>query len=431
MFGILWQVSSVLAAAALLTIGTSLLSIILPLSLARAEVSTELTGIVMAAYYAGLMFGARYGIAIITRIGHIRAFAGFAAICCAAVLSHPLWVDPLPWIVLRLISGFCLAGLFATMESWLNDITNNQTRGRVLGVYLMTSYIAAAIGQLMVNVWDVWQVYPYLVAGLIVSLSLVPVVLTRVMAPDITQVTPLSLRRLLHISPLAVVGTFCSGLLMGAFYGLGAVYGQLIQLDVFGISIFLAGLVLGGFLLQFPIGKLSDVLDRRTVMAVVMAVAVVLSVVGALLPSFTGNIWAYVAIAALVGGPFSVVYPLALGQAFDYLPKDSYVAASGGLLLSYAIGATLGPIVCSFLIGQVGSIAFFGFFAVVCLLLCGFVILRMRARTALPASEQEVYQAVPVNSPIAAELDPRGPEETGGGAGPEAGADTAVGAGVP
>ena len=407
MFGVLWQVSSVLAAAGLLTVGTSLLSIILPLSLARADVSTEMTGIVMAAYYGGLMLGARYGIAIITRTGHIRAFAGFAAICCAAVLSHPLWVDPAPWIVLRLVSGFCLAGLFATMESWLNDSTSNQTRGRVLGVYLMTSYVSAAIGQLMVNLWDVWQVYPYLVAGLIVSLSLVPVVLTRERAPDIAKVEPLKLTELLRISPLAVVGTLCSGLLMGAFYGLGAVYGQLVQLDVLGISIFLSALVLGGFLLQFPIGKLSDVLDRRTVMAVVMAVAAALSVAGALLPSFTHEFWAFALIAALVGGPFSVVYPLALGQAFDYLPKERYVAASGGLLFSYAIGATLGPVVCSFLMGQIGAVAFFGFFAAVCFLLFAFVVYRMRVRTALPAGEQEVYQAVPVNSPIAAELDPR------------------------
>ncbi len=416
MLGVLWQVSSVLAGTALLTIGTSLLSILLPLSLARNGISTELTGLVMSAYYGGLMLGARYGLSIITRIGHIRAFAGFAAICCASVLAHPLWVDPAPWIALRLICGFCLAGLFSVMESWLNDSTTNATRGRVLSVYLMTSYISSTVGQLMVNVWDVWQVFPYLVAGLIISLSLVPVVLTGVHAPDISRVQPLKLRRLIKISPLAVVGTFCSGMLMGAFYGLAAVYGQLVQFDVLGISVFLSAMVIGGFLLQFPIGKLSDVLDRRTVMATVMAVAAALSVIGVLLPNFTGNFWFFVVLAGLVGGPFSVVYPLALGQAFDYLPKESYVAASGGLLLSYAAGATIGPIVCSFLMGQIGPSAFFGYFAAVCFLLFAFVIYRMRVRTPLPAAEQEVYKAVPVNSPIAAELDPRSgtPAEDGG-----------------
>jgi MFS family permease len=215
--------------ACLLMIGASLLGILLPLSMARAGFPTELTGLVMSSYYAGLMLGSKYGLGIIVRFGHIRAFAGFAALVCAAVLAHPLWVDVAPWIALRLVCGFCLAGLFAVMESWLNDSSTNATRGRVLSIYLMTNYIAMTAGQLLVNLWDFWKLEPFMVGGLIVALSLVPVVMTRERAPDISKVQPLKLRELFRISPLAVTGTFCSGLLMGGFYGMGAVYAALVE----------------------------------------------------------------------------------------------------------------------------------------------------------------------------------------------------------
>lgn len=413
MIKVLWQVSSVLVGTALLMIGSSLLGILLPLHMARSGFSTETTGFVMASYYAGLMLGALYGLRFIIMAGHIRAFAGFAALVSAVVLLHPLYITPWAWVVLRLLVGFCLAGLFAVMESWLNERSTNETRGRVLGVYLMTQYISLTCGQMMVNFWQVWQLEPYMIAAILVSLSLVPVVLTRESAPDLSRVQPLRLLELLRISPLSVMGTFCSGLLMGGFFGMGAIYAKAIQFDTFGVSIFLSGLVVGGFLLQFPIGRASDIFDRRTVMAAVLAMGAILSVVGALLPQVTSNLWAFGLLAALIGGPFTAVYPLAIGQAFDYLPKERYVAASGGLLLSYAIGATAGPIVASFAMANIGSYAFFGFFALVTLLLLGFVLYRMRVRTPLPPSEQEVFRNIPAISPVAAELDPRAlpPEE--------------------
>jgi MFS family permease len=418
MLSILWQVSSVLAGTALLMLGTSLLSILLPLSLSRSGFSIEIVGFVMSAYYGGLVLGAIYCMRIIARIGHIRAYACFAAITCAAVLAHPMWVDPFFWIGLRLITGFCLAGLFAVLESWLNHSSGNRTRGRVLSIYLMTTYVSITAGQLLVNLWDAWQYMPYMVGGMVVALSLVPVVMTRVEAPDISQSEHLPARELFRISPLAVVGCVSSGLVLGGFYGMGAIYAKLIQFDQWGVSVFLSAMVVGGFLLQFPIGRLSDKLDRRTVMAVCMLLATGLCAAAIFVPRLSAEIWPIAAIAALCGGPFSVIYPLSTGQAYDYLPKERYVAAAGGLLLAYAVGATAGPIVVSFLMGRLGAEAFFGFFAVVCGLLCLFVVYRMRMRTALPANQQEVYRQVPAYSPVAAELDPRA--TTKGGAASQA-----------
>ena len=407
MLKVLAQVSSLLAGTALLMVGSSLLSMLLPLSMERAGFSTELTGFMMASYYGGLMLGCLYSLRLILMVGHIRAFAGLAAVVAAVVLTHPMAFSPWIWMVLRLIVGFCLAGLFAVMESWLNERASNETRGRVLSVYLMTQYLSLTVGQMMVNLWDITALEPFMVAAILVCLSLVPVVLTRERAPDLKQAERLGILALFRISPLGVVGTFCSGLLMGSFYGLGAVYGNETGFDVLEISLFVSSLVIGGFLLQFPIGRLSDIFDRRTVMVVALLFGVMLAAGGVALRQATDNIWYFMILTACLGGPMTAVYPLSVGQAFDYLPKEKYVAASGGLLMSYAIGATVGPIAISFVMSWTGPDAFFGFHSVVSLLLASFVLFRMRRRAALPAREQEVFKPLPAVSPVAMELDPR------------------------
>lgn len=407
MFQILAQVSSLLAGTALLMVGSSLLSMLLPLSMEQAGFSTELTGFMMASYYGGLMLGCLYSLRLILMVGHIRAFAGLAAIVAAVVLTHPMAFSPWIWMFLRLVVGFCLAGLFAVMESWLNERASNETRGQLLSVYLMTQYLSLTAGQMMVNLWEITALEPYMTAAILVCLSLVPVVLTRERAPDLKAAERLGLVALFRISPLGVVGTFCSGLLMGGFYGLGAVYGNETGFDVLEISLFVSSLVIGGFLLQFPIGRLSDIFDRRTVMVVALLFGVMLAAGGVALRQTTDNIWYFMILTACLGGPMTAVYPLSVGQAFDYLPKEKYVAASGGLLMSYAIGATLGPIAISFAMSWTGPDAFFGFHSSVSLLLAAFVLFRMRRRAALPAREQEVFKPLPAVSPVALELDPR------------------------
>lgn len=407
MLQVLWRVSSLLVGTALLMAGSSLVSMLLPLAMERAEFSTEMTGFIMASYYGGLALGCLYSLRIIIMVGHIRAFAGFAAVVSALVLVHPMAFSAPVWILLRLIMGFCLAGLYAVMESWLNERATNETRGRVLSVYLMTQYLSLTVGQMMVNLWDLSQLEPYMVAAVLVSLSLAPVVMTRESAPDLKQVQPLGLRELLRISPLGVVGTFCSGLLMGGFFGLGAVYGAESGFSVFEVSLFVSALVVGGFCLQFPIGRLSDIFDRRTVMFFTLLFGVALAAGAVALRQMSNDVWFFLALTAALGGPMTAVYPLSVGQAFDYIPKERYVAASGGLLLAYSVGATLGPIAISFAMSWTGPNAFFGFHSLVSLLLALFVLYRMKKRAALPAREQEVFKPLPAVSPVAMELDPR------------------------
>jgi len=346
---------------ALLMAGSSLLGMLVPLIMNQQGFSTGTIGFVMAGYYIGLIFGSRYGQPLILRIGHIRAFAGFAAVVAAVCLLQPMLLTSTVWLLFRIMQGFCLAGLFSVIESWLNERSENATRGRLLSIYIMTQYISSALGQLVVNVWDIGDLHPFMIAGSLVALSLVPVVITRQAQPDLTQVQPLRMIDLYRASPLAVVGTFSSGIISGAMWGLGAVYAGSIGLDTLGTTIFYTSVVLGGFLLQMPIGRLSDKLDRRTVLAGVLVLTAGLCALGAILPSFGLGLIPVSIVGFLIGGPLVATYPLSTGQAYDYLPREKYVAAAGKLLLFYALGATAGPIVCAQIMGFLGPATFYYF----------------------------------------------------------------------
>jgi len=390
---------------ALLMAGSSLLGMLVPLIMNQQGFSTGTIGFVMAGYYIGLIFGSRYGQPLILRIGHIRAFAGFAAVVAAVCLLQPMLLTSTVWLLFRIMQGFCLAGLFSVIESWLNERSENATRGRLLSIYIMTQYISSALGQLVVNVWDIGDLHPFMIAGSLVALSLVPVVITRQAQPDLTQVQPLRMIDLYRASPLAVVGTFSSGIISGAMWGLGAVYAGSIGLDTLGTTIFYTSVVLGGFLLQMPIGRLSDKLDRRTVLAGVLVLTAGLCALGAILPSFGLGLIPVSIVGFLIGGPLVATYPLSTGQAYDYLPREKYVAAAGKLLLFYALGATAGPIVCAQIMGFLGPAAFYYFIGGFSIALFVYVLYRMRVRAPLPPREQEAFQVAPASvTPVTSEI---------------------------
>jgi MFS family permease len=327
------------------------------------------------------------------------------------VLLYALWFQPYVWALLRGLNGFCMAGLFAVIESWLNERSSNATRGQILSLYMVTSYAASSVGQFMVNLSDVQTFTLYCVSALLLSISLVPVVLTRVQGPDLRGVAPLKLRELYRISPLGVVGCAGAGVLSGSFYGMGAIYAQAAHLTVFQVSLFMGAAVVGGLLLQWPIGRCSDKFDRRTVLLVVLIVTALLFLANYLL-SLAGlegkaRDWIVIGLPLFFGGGMAVIYPLAIAHAFDYVSKERMVAASSGLLLAWAIGATAGPLVASTLMGQFGSQMLFVYMAVVAGALAFFTNWRMTRRAALPASEQASFVPVTATSAVAATLDPR------------------------
>ncbi len=406
MLPVLTSISSIFTAVLLFMLGNSLLGITLPLKMEAAGLANEMTGVVMAAYFAGLMAGCVYGRALIFRVGHIRAFAGLSALNVGAILCHAMIFDPLAWAVLRFVTGLCLAVLFSALESWLNDRLDNTNRGRVLGVYMVITYGAMALGQISVNVWSLDSQGGFIAAAFLTSLAIVPVALTRAEAPSLAKAAPITLGELYRVSPLAMASAVCSGLMLGAFWGMGAIFGREIGLTVLETSLFTGSYILGGLLLQIPIGRLSDRFDRRTVLCNVLAVAIMVCFAGLGAGRLGDPLPLVLALAALLGGTISNVYPLSIAQAFDYLERERYVAGASRMLMSFSFGAVAGPLICSAAMTWLGPHAFFAYIGAVAALLTGFVLYRMGRRKALPVDQQGDFVALPRTSPIAAKLHP-------------------------
>lgn len=401
------SVFSLLLGAGLLALGVGLIGMLLPLRMGIEAVPPQIAGYVMSAYYAGFVIGSLTGQRIIQRVGHIRAFAAFAAILTAALMFHALIFDVFVWGFMRALVGVCMAGLYAVIESWLNVRSSNELRGQVLSLYTLTIYVFSGLGQLSVNLDEVGSVRLFCLGALLTSLSLVPVVLTRVAGPELGHIKPMSLKELLRASPLGTVATAGAGVMSGSLYGLGAVYGTEIGLTVLENSIFMGAPIIGGFLLQWPIGRLSDRFDRRTVLFGVLISAVAAA---GLITFFSVGQSGFLLLSAanlLLGGFLATIYPTAVAHAFDYLDRSQMVGANSGMLLAWAVGATAGPLVASSVMGLLGTSGLFFFIAGTAVALAIYTRWRMLRRAAKPADEQSKFVPVPSTSAIAGALDPR------------------------
>lgn len=400
-------VFSLLFGCGLLVLGNGLIGILLPVRLGIEQVSADISGLVMSAYYLGFMMGSVLGQGIIRRVGHIRAFAAFAALATATSLVHALVFNVALWAVLRILTGFCIAALYATIESWLNVKASNEGRGQILSIYLVTTYLASLIGQLLINAIEIEGLGLFCLGALLMALSLVPVVLTRVAGPELGGVKRLGLRVLYKASPLGVVATWGAGMLSGAFYALGAIYAGSLHLSVLQISLFMGVPIFGGLVLQWPIGRLSDRYDRRTVLLGVLVMCVVSSVVLSIFSFGGASLTTLLVAVVFLGGALATIYPIAVAQAYDYVDRADMVGASGGLLLVWAIGGTVGPLVASFFMGRFGPSALFVYLAVVGSAIATFTAYRMLRRQALPSAEQTNFVPMQTTSAIANALDPR------------------------
>jgi MFS family permease len=360
--------------------GTSLLGITVPLELRADGTSTEVIGLVGTAFFAGFLLGARYSRIAIMQVGHVRVFAGLAALSAASALMFPFLPFPAGWMVLRFINGFCLVGIGAVTESWLNERCTNGNRGGVMGIYMVVNYFAVACGQLLVNVTDLGGSEAFMLVAFLFSLSLVPMVLSRTPSPDMGHVETLSFRQLYALTPLAVVGSGVAGVLTGTFYGMGALFARSIGLSVLEVSVFTATVIGGGLLFQFPVGWLSDRFDRRGVLAAVLFSVVLVSLALMAAGALGEHFWALLVLGALLGASMTVVYPISIAHAFDHVARERFVAASSGLLLAFGVGATAGPLLASIAMGQVGPYGFFVFFATVAAIFAGFVVYRWQRR---------------------------------------------------
>jgi MFS family permease len=303
-------------------------------------------GAVGAGFWLGIVLGSLGGGDLIRRVGHIRTFAALGAIASTAALLHLLVIDPYVWVLARAMTGFCFAGLFMVVESWLNNAASAQTRGQVLSLYGMTGLMAGIGGQLLLPAADPAGFRPFCVIATIIAFALVPIALTRSAAPARPEEkVRISLRRLYRQSPFGIVAAFLCGVTTAAFFSLGPVWAQRRGLDMRAIAAFMSCGTLGGFLTTWPLGWLSDRIDRRTVIigAAVMASTALLTMV-AVVPNDVSPEVLYLCVA-LFGGTVIPTYSIVIAHVNDSVDAGEFVAASGGLLIVQGAGATIGPIV--------------------------------------------------------------------------------------
>ncbi|MDD9717368.1 MFS transporter [Dinoroseobacter sp. PD6] len=400
---------SLLTATVALMAGNGLLGVVLPLRMEAAEYPVALTGAIMAAYYLGLALGGFRAKRVILRIGHIRAFAAFAALTSTVCLAYAFCFNPAAWVLLRVINGFCIAGMTTTIESWLNERSSNATRGRVLGYYMLAFYLAIALGQTLVNVAPVNGDDHLMIAAALIGLSLVPVAMTRLGEPDLREVRSLGVGDLYAASKVGVVGASVAGILVGSFYALAMVFARQIGLGVTEAALFMSTVVIGGLAAQVPVGMLADRFDRRIVMAcILLAVGLSWGLLSGAITNGGVPLAVLVVMALAFGGAISSVYPLCVAQTFDRLDRRAYVAASGRLLMIYSIGATIGPLLASGLMAVYGPRSFFLFESALAMAYACFVLLRVVTGAKLPAEgEREKYVPLPDTSAVTSALDPR------------------------
>lgn len=391
MFSTVFSISSLLLGIAILLVGSGLLGTLLALRAGVEGFTAAVVGFIMSAYFVGFFGGTFLCPRIIRRIGHIRAFAMFAAIASSAAILHVLLVEPWFWSALRVVTGGCLVGLYMVIESWLNTQTPNERRGRVFAIYMAVTLLALALGQGLIATAAPAEFTLFAVVSMLFSLALVPVAFTTVTQPDPVPLPRLGLRRLVDASPLGVAGAFVSGLVLGAFWGMGPLFGQRIGLDTAGIAVLMSAAILGGALMQWPIGRLSDRRDRRRVLGAVSAAAALFAVAAFAaaplsFPVFIGCMFLY-------GGVAFSVYSIGAAHLNDNLVADDILEGSSGLLLLHGVGAAIGPAAAGVLMTSFGPRSLLMYFAVVLLALAAFARHRIRRAPPVPV---EAHTAVTV-----------------------------------
>ncbi len=358
-------ISSLLAGVALLLLGHGLLNTLLTLRGVAEGYSTGLIGLLMSGYFAGFLLGTWLAPSLIRRIGHIRTFAFYAALAAVAVLLHVLVVNPWVWLVLRVLYGVSLVTLYMVIESWLNAQVSGEKRGQVFALYMAVNLGALAAAQQLLNLDSPMTFTLFALAAILICSALMPITLTRQAQPSLPDMPATDLLQLARIAPLPLMGAGISGLALGGFWGLAPVYASQVGFDAAGVGLLMSMTILGGAVLQWPIGLFSDKHDRRVVMLWVVAIAAVLALVVA--PIQAGPL--LLGLMFLWGGLAFSIYSIAVAQMVDHLHPDEILSGSSGLLLANGFGAALGPVVAGGLMHLFGAVALPLFFAVtLCLL---------------------------------------------------------------
>lgn len=357
--------------------------------------------VVTSGYFVGFLSGARITPQLIRRVGHVRVFAALGSFMSAGLIALPLITEPWAWTLLRVLIGFCMSGVYVTAESWLNHAATNETRGKILSAYMLAQTIGIIGAQGLLTLGDAATSALFIGASILVSVSFAPILLSVSPVPVVEVARPMALRELFRGSPLGTVGIFLLGSVYATQSGMGAVFGTQIGLSASQISLFVAMLFAGALVLQYPIGWLSDQIDRRKVIFGAAALGAVACGFGWLV---SGDIWFVMAAAFLAGGVTTPLYALFLAYTNDALSADEMPAASGGLVFTFGLGAIAGPLVTGWAMQWLGPNGFWLFLGATFVVISAYALYRMTQRAATPSDETERYlNVLPSSSAVAVE----------------------------
>ena len=405
------------AGAALIMVAHGLQGTLIPIRASLEGFPTAATGAVMSGYFVGMLAGSTLSPALVRQVGHVRVFAALASLASVSVLMHALFVEVVFWTAMRVVTGFCYAGMYVVVESWLNQRAANHNRGRLLSLYMVTMFAGAASGQLMLNAADPGAFDLFLVVSILVSLALVPLLLAARPGPRPRRAGRLTVAELYRASPLGVVAAALTGVVHGSLFGMGPIYAREIGLDVGQVAWFMALATIGALFSQWPLGWLSDRVDRRRVMlgaALVGAAAPAVVAAGLVAPGASSAF----AMMFVLGGAALPLYSLSISQVNDYLSPRQMVGASGTLVFVTGCGLITGPLAAAFALETMGPAGYLQCLVAVLAVLAGFIVFRMSQRAAKPVEEQAGY--VPAgtrSSPVLVELAAEEGRELAGAAG--------------
>lgn len=394
------------AGLALLVIGHGLQNTLLPLRASAEGMAARDVGFVMSAYYLGFVAGCVFVPRVVQRVGHIRTFASFAALGAAIALAHGLFVHPVLWGLLRGFTGFCFAGLFMVVESWLNERVADESRGRMNSVYRVVDLAALTGGQALIAVSPIFGFEAFMYIAIAISLALVPITLSAGSAPAPIPTARLPLGALIRAAPVGVVGCLAIGLSNGAFWSLGPLFAAGEGRGEGFVAAFMGLAVIGGALAAYPIGLVSDRVDRRRVIAAALFASTIAGVLLALAELYVHA--ALLPLVGLYGAAMLPLYSLCVAHTNDRLAAGQFVYASRGLLLVFAAGASLGPSAAAALIQVFGDSALFGYTAAVYGLAGLFTLYRILRRDAVAAAEPVGYAGMTGTTPSAFAAEPQG-----------------------
>ncbi|MEN8917441.1 MAG: MFS transporter [Octadecabacter sp.] len=387
----------------MLMVGNGLQGTLLGVRGGLENFSTFQMSIVMSAYFVGFLGGSRLAPEMIRRVGHVRVFAALGSTISAVLILYPVLPEVWAWTLGRIVIGFCFSGVYVTAESWLNNSATNETRGQSLSIYMLAQMSGIVLAQGILSVGDVSGYTLFIIPSVLVSLAFAPILLSVVPTPSFETTRPMKIKDLVQTSPLASVGMFLLGGVFAAQFGMTAVYGTQAGLSVAQISLLVSLIYIAALAAQYPIGWISDRMDRRLLIIGLAA----LGGAGALLAAMSGgNFYVILIGAALVGGTSNPLYALYIAYANDFLEHEDMAAASAGFIFINGVGAIMGPIILGYVMGQFGAAAFWIVVAILMLAMTTYGVVRVLQRPSDTAVEDQVsYSPVMANaSPMAMEL---------------------------